>query len=343
LNLKIDVLKITREVKIGTFVIVGITILLMGYNFLQGFHPLRVYTEYHAVYSNVSGIVKSSQVTINGMKVGQVEEIRMLNAGDPSKILVTFSMVGEVKVPKGSEATIISLDLLGTKVIDIALSNNQEILQKGDTLIGKIEESLTTTISDMVSPLKERSEQALVALDKVLNSMNEVFDSTGTRRLAGSILDVSKSIQNLRSITERIDKLTMDESEKIQTMFSNIESITRNLRNNNEAISKSIKNISKISDTLAAAELAQTIHHTKIVMQEFAIALQKINKGDGTLGKLATDDSLYNNLNSTNIELTALLKDMQEYPGRYFSVSVFGGGKRADKTDKKRKADKNIK
>jgi phospholipid/cholesterol/gamma-HCH transport system substrate-binding protein len=97
--------------------------------------------------------------------------------------------------------------------------------------------------------------------------------------LAGSILDVSKSIQNLRSITERIDKLTMDESEKIQTMFSNIESITRNLRNNNEAISKSIKNISKISDTLAAAELAQTIHHTKIVMQEFAIALQKINKG----------------------------------------------------------------
>ena len=44
---------------------------------------------------------------------------------------------------------------------------------------------------------------------------------------------------------------------------------------------------------------------------------------------------LYDNLTKSSAELTALMKDMQDYPGRYFAVSVFGNS-RADKQDKKR-------
>jgi phospholipid/cholesterol/gamma-HCH transport system substrate-binding protein len=333
-------LKLTRETKVGIFAFAGIAVLILGYNFLKGYSLLEGHNKYYVVYQNVDGIVKSTQVTINGLKVGQVENIGMLHEGDASHILVTMMINSSIKLPKGTKATISSQDLLGTKVISVTLSQNTEILNNKDTLAAGVEESLSSTISGLVSPLKEKSEQVLVTLDRVLQSMNDVFDSTGTQKLASGIDDFSGALRHIRNISERFDKLTTDEYDKLKDMFANVESITRNLKNNNEAITKTLKNISLISDSIAASSLTATINNTNRVMAEFSTTLDKINKGKGSLGKLANDEELYNNLNKTSAELTLLMKDMQEYPGRYFSVSVFGGSKRAEKQDKKREDSK---
>jgi phospholipid/cholesterol/gamma-HCH transport system substrate-binding protein len=55
--------------------------------------------------------------------------------------------------------------------------------------------------------------------------------------------------------------------------------------------------------------------------------MEKVNKGEGSLGQLANNDSLYNNLNSTARNLDLLLSDFRQHPGRYvkFSVISFGG------------------
>jgi phospholipid/cholesterol/gamma-HCH transport system substrate-binding protein len=329
-------LKRSKEIKVGIFTIIGITLLIFGYNFLKGFNPLRGYNKYFVVYDNVNGIVKSTQVTINGLKVGQVEEIGMLREGDPSKILVTLILENTVKLPVGTTASISSQGLLGSTDIVVVPATGTTYLNSKDTLVAGYEESLTGIIQKIIPPLKEKSEQVLVTLDKVLLSINSVFDSTSTKNLTNGIDDLSGTLRNMRSITARFDKLTAEENEKLKSMFENIESITHNLKNNNEAIATALKNISKITDSVAAADLTATINHTRTVMKEFSVTLEKINKGEGSLGKLANDSSLYVNLNSTSEELTSLMKDMQAYPGRYFSVSVFGGTKRADKQDKKR-------
>jgi phospholipid/cholesterol/gamma-HCH transport system substrate-binding protein len=335
------IMKITKEIKVGLFVVLGVMLLVVGYNFLRGFHPLKLYTQYAAVYDNVSGIVPSTQVTINGFKVGQVEKISLLNPGDPSKIVVSFIMLSEIKVPKGSTAVINSSDLLGTKHINIELSINDTILKKGDLLVGMNEESLTSTISSMVSPLKEKSEQVLVTLDKVLQSMNDVFDSTGTKRLATGINDLSWSLSNVRKMTESLSNLTIQETERLRSIIANADAITKNLRNNNELITKSLKNIGNITDSLVASDLNGTIFRTRQVLDQFNLTLTKVNTGEGTLGMLANDEELYKNLTESGRELASLLKDMQEYPARYINVSVVGGGKRAKKADKQRAAAKN--
>lgn len=314
--------------------------MILGYNFLKGFNPIKGYNKYYAVYDNVSGLVKSTQVTINGLKVGQVEDIAMLNKGDVSKIMVTFIVVNTVKMPRGTEAIITSQDLLGTKAVDIRMGRDQgEYLNNGDTLVGVGEESLTSSISKMVSPLKEKSEQVLVTLDKILLSMNELFDSSGTRRLASGINDLSWSIHNVRNITERFDQLSAQEYDKIRGMFNHMESIVQNLKNNNESISRSLRNIAQISDSIAASDLTRTINHTGAVMREFSSTLAKINRGEGSLGKLARNDDLYVHLDMASKSLDSLLKDMQNYPARYFTISAFGSGKRAEKAEKKRAED----
>jgi len=330
----------TKEIKVGAFVAAGIIIFILGYNFLKGFNPLKGYNKYYVVYDNVSGLVKSTQVTINGMKVGQVEDIAILNTTDVSKIIVKLIVINTIKLPVGTQAIIASQDLLGTKTVDIRIKPGSVFYNNGDTLVGVSEESLTSSISKMVSPLKEKSEQILVTLDKIMVSMNDVFDSSGTRRLASGLNDLSWSIHNVRNITERFDKLSAEENEKLKSMLNSFESIVKNLKNNNENITKAIRNISMISDSVAAADLTRTINNTSAVMNEFSQTLRKVNKGEGSLGKLVNDSSLYVNLNQTTKELDELLKDMQTYPARYFTISAFGSGKRADKADKKRAEDR---
>jgi phospholipid/cholesterol/gamma-HCH transport system substrate-binding protein len=333
-------LKYTKEIKVGIFAVVGILLLIAGYNFLKGFNPLRGYNKYFVVYNNVQGIVKSTQVTINGLKVGQVEDIGMVNPGDPTRLVVTLIVENSVKLPIGTTATVASQGILGSTDIVINPATGSEYYQSKDTLVAAYQESLQGAIQKIVDPIKEKSEKVLVTLDNMLNSMNKIFDSTGSKRLESSIDDFSGTMHNLKNLTGRLDKLTAEEYNSLKNMLDNMDAITRNLKNNNEAISKAMKNISRITDSVAAADLTATINHTRNVMKEFSTTLQKINTGEGSLGKMANDTALYTNLNKTSLELASLLKDMQEYPGRYFSVSVFGGSKRADKQDKKREENK---
>lgn len=330
-------MKRSKEIKVGIFTLFGILLLIFGYNFLKGFNPLRGYNKYYVVYEDVGGIVKSTQVTINGLKVGQVEKIGMLHEGDPSRLLVTLIVENSIKLPEGTTATISSQGLLGsTDIVVVPATGKTTYLKDRDTLVAGFEESLTGVIQKIIPPLKEKSEQVLITLDKVLLSINNVFDSSSTKNLTNGIDDISGTLHNMRNITARFDKLTAEENGRLKNMFENIESITQNLKNNNEAVTKALKNVARITDSVAASDLTATINHTRSVMKEFSHTLEKINKGEGSLGKLANDSAFYVNLNKTSEELTSLMKDMQEYPGRYFSVSVFGGTKRADKQDKKR-------
>lgn len=115
---------------------------------------------------------------------------------------------------------------------------------------------------------------------------------------------------------------------KLTRMINNIESITSNIQNNNDRISEAISNISSISDSLAGSELRSAINRANESLDETYQILQKINKGDGNIGLLVNNDSLYYNLESLSGEIDRLVKDLQENPKKYVHFSVFGGPKK---------------
>ncbi len=332
-------MKLSKEVKVGIFAFAGIVIFILGFNFMMGFNFLKTYSRYYVVYNNTNGIIKSTQVLINGFKIGQVEEVDLLNPGDASKILVTIAVDGSIKMPKGTTAQISSTDLLGTKALQLRLGTGSTILQPRDTLDASVEEGLAETINNLVSPLKEKSEQVLATLDRVLQSMNSIFDSTGTAKLSNGVDDLTGTLHHVRNITMRLDNLTQNQEGRLNNMFAHTESILLNLKNNNEVLTHSLKNVAKITDSIAASDLKQTISNLNTSLASLHIMLDKVNRGEGTLGQLANNDELYKNLSSSSKELSLLLADMQKYPGRYVTVSVFGGSKRAEKSDKKREQD----
>jgi phospholipid/cholesterol/gamma-HCH transport system substrate-binding protein len=120
----------------------------------------------------------------------------------------------------------------------------------------------------------------------------------------------------------------------LQKASRNVETITSSIAKNSDNLNRMIKNLSIISDSLSKSNMKSTINNLEKVSAEMALLLQKINKGEGTMGKLANDKELYDNLNKSTAELQLLLADLHKNPSRYVHFSVFGGGSKPKENTK---------
>jgi phospholipid/cholesterol/gamma-HCH transport system substrate-binding protein len=106
--------------------------------------------------------------------------------------------------------------------------------------------------------------------------------------------------------------------------MEDMQKFTAVLSANSSSIDSAIKNLSAISDTIASADLSTSLASLKSSINSVDEILSGISSGEGSAGKLMTDDSLYTNLSNTLYSLDQLLKDMQQNPKRYVHFSLFG-------------------
>jgi phospholipid/cholesterol/gamma-HCH transport system substrate-binding protein len=83
-------------------------------------------------------------------------------------------------------------------------------------------------------------------------------------------------------------------------------------------------NFSKMSDSLAKANLGQTVRNLEKTLANVDKIMIDIEQGKGTMGKLMKDDAMYTNFTNTSKELELLLQDVRLHPTRYVNVSLFG-------------------
>lgn len=317
-------MKLSAEVKTGIIVTAAICLLIFGFNFLKGRNIFHSQSNYFAVYDRIDGLVEANPVQINGYTVGQVKNIQMMpdNSG---RILVEFVVKeDDVKIPKHTIARVISSDLLGSKAIQLLLSNSVEYTQPGDTLISGIQMSLTDEVNKQVLPLKNKVETLMASIDSVLDVVQYIFNEKSSNDIKQSFESLSQSIIILKRTALRVDTLVGEQRGRLNKITEHVESITGNLRNNNEKLSKIITNFSAISDSMAKANVAQTINNANKSLQHTADIMDKISRGEGSMGMLVNNDSLYKNLAAASKDLDLLLEDMRLRPKRYVHFSIFG-------------------
>lgn len=308
-------MKISSEVKIGIIITIAIAVTIWGLNFLKGRNILKGVNTYYAVFEDIGGLEKNSKIFIKGYEVGQVSEIYFDDNGSRN-LIVLLGIEKAHDIPMDSEAILFDADLLGTKAIMLSLSKSDQLHKSGDTVMCRIQYGLTDRLEQQLLPVKNKAENLIVTVDSLISSLNYVFDRNTSAML-------QSSINNLESSTDGIQNMLSDQG-KLTSMIANMEAITRNLKNHNEQLSSTMSNIESITDSIASSELKSTISNTNKTLAETHLILEKINQGDGTLGMLVNNDSLYQNLSSLAMELDLLLKDLQENPKKYINVSVFG-------------------
>ncbi len=328
-------MKISREFKVGIVFIVALALFIWGFNFLKGKDFFSEQREFYAVYDKVDGLVTANPVSINGLKVGQVRELYFDGSAD-ANIIVKFIVDDKINIPDNSIAKIFSADLLGSKGINLMLGNSLEYVKSGDTLPSDSEGSLKEAVNKQMLPLKIKAENLMSSIDSVVSVIQYVFNKDTRENLAKSFESIKNTLSNLQSTTSTIDTLVLSQKDRLANIIGNVESITLNLKNNREQFNNIISNFSALSDTLAQSNISTTLANANDALQGITGVLQKVNRGEGSLGMLLHNDTLYLNLESSANELNNLLEDMRLHPGRYIHFSVFGRNTHA-KEDKKSK------
>ncbi|HAQ65527.1 MAG TPA: MCE family protein [Bacteroidales bacterium] len=315
-------MKISKEIRIGISFAAAVILFIWGFNFLKGSDLFTTKREFVAIYPQVGGLVSSSPVSINGVKVGMVNEISFVpdNSG---LVMVRITVSSDLIIPANSIAHLYSADLMGTRAIEIRLGNSSVGAVSGDTLSSNLEGSLKDEVNAQVMPLKRKAEEMMAQVDSVLTALQAVFNKNTRNNLEYSFLSIKNTLQNLENTTSNIDTLVSTQRTRLASILGNIESITANLKTNNNNITNAIGNVSAMTDTLAALRLGSVFSRLNSSLNSVDQMLTNINKGQGTIGQLLGNDSLYHSLNRATLDLDALLRDLKQNPGRYVKFSVF--------------------
>ena len=320
-------MKFSKEIKVGVIAILAIATLVAGINFLKGNSFFGGDDSYYAYFPNSGQLMVSSNVTLNGVVVGKVTEIKYMPKNDSTKnVRITFNIQNkDVKIPKGSIIEIGSLDLFNKGVL-IQLSNDisKGFYKPGSTLPGRLSVDMMSQVKSYADPISQRLQAMMTSVDKMVVSLSSFWDETATSEIEGSLRQVKITIEKLGNVAEEIESFVGTEKIQFSRIMANIENITGNLKKSNDEVTAIIGNTRKVSDDLVSADFKNVILDAQTTIKKLNAVLADVESGNGTIGKLLHDEKLYTELVETNNELQNLVNDLQLHPERYVHFSVLG-------------------
>lgn len=304
-------MKVTKEIKTAILVLVSIVLLIWGITFLSGSNIFNSTRKFYVVYPNVEGLTTASSVTINGLVVGKVNKIQLMENGS---LQVELLMTDPVDVPKTSKAVMYSPSFLGGKQISLEINYNEtNFAQDGDFLEGGNMSGLLDGLGEKADPLIQKLDSVLLNVNKLVESINTTLDEETQKNLQEAIAELNQTMKNANGITSKFDRMVTENESKINNIVNDFGQTSKNLAAFSDDLDK--VQLEKLQEILAKFDSAAA---------SLDNMMKDVENGKGNLGKLLKEEQLYQNLEGATKELNELLEDVKLNPRRYINISVFG-------------------
>jgi phospholipid/cholesterol/gamma-HCH transport system substrate-binding protein len=308
-------LRFTKEIGIGILVILGTLMSVFSYNYLKGINLFEKTRTFKVIYTKVDGLSPSNPVTLNGYKIGKVQKINF-NSNDTKELIVDIVIENDVKFSKTSKAELYETGLIGGKAIAIVPDyDNNAIAESGDYLIGSIKPGLTDLVNQIMPQIQLQLETVMKKAGIVLSNINTLFDEETKKSLKSSIDQFASLTNNLSETSRNVDAFIKDNSPNLTTTIDNLNATSLKMKDMSNSMSE-------VDLNLILTNLDSTISNLNNITN-------KLNQGEGTVGKLIYDDGLFKNLDNATKNLEELIEDIKLNPKRYVHFSIFG--KKSDK------------
>lgn len=308
----------SKEIKTALLVIASISLLIWGYGYLKGKDIFSRYNTYSVYFDNVEGLTKSAAITLNGLAVGKIADIK-LAANQSGKMEVSFQVDSDIPVTKSTLASLYEPGFIGGKQIMLLLNSDDTTLApSGYVLKGTVKSGMTELVAEKLAPIQQKLELFLERSTVLLTNVNSVLDDKAKADIKNSIAELNATMQEMHKLSASANKLVNDNSKNMNAAMADIKTTSGNF--------------AKISDSLQKADLGKTVRTLESSLEKVNVLLTNLNEGKGTMGKLAKDEALYTNLQKTAKEMELLLQDVRLHPTRYVNVSLFGKKEKPYKT-----------
>jgi phospholipid/cholesterol/gamma-HCH transport system substrate-binding protein len=313
---------LSKEFKIGAVIIAAIAALFIGIQYLKGNDLLSNSRTFYGIYSRTAGLAVGNPVTLSDHQIGQIKRIDFFDPREGT-LLVEFNITDKsIPVPSDTKARIQSTDLLGSMSIALYPGLSEVEASNRDTLATTIEKGLVDEVNQQIAPLKLKAESLLASVDSVMVITEQLLREDARPNLTKSFESIRRTLESIENTSNNLDQLLSVEKGALMSIIENTESVTSNLKDNNEALTNIIGNFSSMSDSLAQVDVAAILGEAADAVASLSQMMKDIEMGEGSMGLLLNDDSLYNNLNMASANLDALLEDIRIHPDRYVSFSV---------------------
>lgn len=292
-----------REARVGIFVLLGLLSFVTVLFLLTDPATLRGRYLLVTTVENAGGIRRGDPIQMRGVNIGRVHGFNMRPDG---QVDISLEVEGEWKIPLDSHTEMGSAGIFGGRTMDVIPGQAGQVFSAGDTVPAEGPSGST----NLVSSVGDMGTAAMGVLDQIRTLMND----TTVSAVQGSAAQLEDLLRQLSQVT-REQRGTLDRLTKsLARSAEGLETVTAAGPDAARAIAR--------ADS-AMATLSQTSESLDKAAASLRILLDRIDRGEGTLGKLAKDDSLYQNLNRAAQSVSALLDDVRANPKKYINVSIF--------------------
>lgn len=306
-----------KAIMVAIMAIAAIIIFYAGANFLKGAEMFGGNRKLYAIFDDAAGLPQGTPVMYNGFKIGKVMTVS-LTSDSPARVCAAIAINEDMDIPKDSHFELSTKDMLGGLVIHLRLGEAKQLAKNKDTLQSFLIPAFTDGLGDV-----------MVQLSSIMSSVDSIaLELKGIVSSKEGSSSLKIIFENLENSTTELNQLMSQNRAKFGHIVDNLNQLTTTLNEETPQLQSIIDNFDQISDDIAKADLAKVILEANQTIEQLSLIVEKIQKGEGDIGKLVNNEELYKNLALTTENLNKLLIDIKEYPDRYIHVSVFGKKKK---------------
>ena len=300
----------SKELKIGIF---AVTVLITSFfliNYLRGKDIFNREIELTSRFESVEGLVASAPVYIKGYKAGKVAEV--IYEPETEDFKVTCAVSKDFRIPEDSKMTIYSMDVMGSKAVKIDLGTSKTSAEDGDMLSSQFEAGLMDGLAESITPLLSKVNTLLDSLNVTVSGVNRMLADENQEKLSGILAHLEDTMADLNRLSAAVG----GKSVEIENVIDNVANLTAKFGEMTDQIDTTLTGVNEFVGTINAADVEGLVSSVRNL-------LENINDPDGTVGRLLSDDSVYNSVDSLISDIDGLVKKIQENPKKYIRISVF--------------------
>ena len=288
------------EARVGIFILAGALAALMALFLMTDPSMFRGRYSVFAEVENAAGLRRSDPVQMLGVNIGRVMTFEMVPAG----VNIELEIEGEYSIPEDSRVRLVGIGLLGGRTVEILPGSSPVMAEGGRVLPGAVTSDVFGIVSDV-------GDEATDVIERISGLLTEP-----------TVASFQASARELESLLTDLAVIGREQRSAFQELVESLNEAARSVSTTTSSTAPALESAALRADSVLAA-VNQNLEVLEAATADLRAIMARVERGEGTLGRLSHDDSLYTSLNAAASSLQLLLDDIRENPGRYISLSIF--------------------